>query len=280
MLMNSFSWHHLNEWQLNWPALVTFALLAVGYALRVRRLNQRGITWSPWCSVAFASGLIVSFLATESVIGVYDMSYLSFHMIQHLLLIMVAAPLFALSRPFDLLGLSGGAGAQRFLASRGMRVLMHPITGFAAYFVFIPVAHLSGLFTLMMQHIAVHHAEQIAFDVIGYLFFRVAFGAEQGRTLHPGLRLLFVMAAVPVDTFTGLALMMSNHLPFEGYLATMPPGTSFSAALANVHLGGAIMWIGGDALMLLACIPVVVQWVRWETKETKRTDAALDALGL
>jgi putative copper resistance protein D len=88
------------------------------------------------------------------------------------------------------------------------------------------------------------------------------------------------MAAVPVDTFTGLALMMSNHLPFNGYLATTPMGTSTSAALANVHLGGAIMWIGGDALMLLACIPIVVQWVRWETKEAKRTDAELDALGL
>jgi len=192
----------------------------------------------------------------------------------------VAAPLFALSRPLDLLRFSGGVGAQRFLDSGLMRVVTHPITGFAAYFIFIPVAHLSGLFTLMMQHTAVHHAEQVAFVVIGYLFFRVAFGSEQGRTLHPGLRLLFVMAAVPVDTFTGLALMMSNHLPFNGYLATTPMGTSTSAALANVHLGGAIMWIGGDALMLLACIPIVVQWVRWETKEAKRTDAELDALGL
>jgi putative copper resistance protein D len=161
-----------------------------------------------------------------------------------------------------------------------MRIATHPLFGFAAYFIFIPVAHLSGLFTLMMQHAAVHHAEQVAFVIIGYLFFRVAFGSEQGRTLHPGLRLLFVMAAVPVDTFTGLALMMSNHLPYSGYLAMTPMGTSPVEALANVHLGGAIMWIGGDALMLLACIPVVVQWVRWETREAKRTDAVLDALGL
>jgi len=40
------------------------------------------------------------------------------------------------------------------------------------------------------------------------------------------------------------------------------------------------MWIGGDALMLLACIPMVVHWVRWETKNTKSIDAELDRLGL
>jgi len=57
-------------------------------------------------------------------------------------------------------------------------------------------------------------------------------------------------------------------------------GTTTNAALNMYHLGGAIMWIGGDALMLLACIPMVVQWVRWETKRTKEIDAELDRLGL
>ena len=51
----------------------------------------------------------------------------------------------------------------------------------------------------MMLHEWVHHAEQIAFLVVGYLFFRAAFGLEHGRTIHPGLRLVYVMAAVPVD---------------------------------------------------------------------------------
>ena len=53
-------------------------------------------------TAAFIAGLIVTFIATQSVIGTYDMEYFSDHMIQHLLLIMVAAPLFALSAPLDL----------------------------------------------------------------------------------------------------------------------------------------------------------------------------------
>ncbi len=275
MPMQTFSWHHLNEWHVSALPIALMALAAVLYFLGARRT-----TWSRWRSAWFYSALVVTFLATESVLGVFDMSYFPDHMIQHLLLIMVAAPLLALARPLDLLYVTGPDWAQRALDSRVATALTHPIAGLLFYFVFIPVAHLTGVFQLMMEHEWVHHLEQVGFLVVGYLFFRVAFGAERGRTLHPGLRVVFVMAAVPVDTFTGLALVMSTHLPFAGYLGMLPMGTTTESALNLFHLGGAIMWIGGDALMLLACIPMVVQWVRWETRKTVEIDAELDRLGL
>ena len=116
---------------------------------------------------------------------------------------------------------------------------------------------------------------------MGYLFFRAAFGLERGATIHRGLRLVFVMAAVPVDTFTGLALVMSHEPPFPRLRRDVAPWVRRPASiLANVHLGGAIMWIGGDALMLLACIPIAVAWVNWETVRTRELDAQLDAQGL
>lgn len=246
------------------------------YAIGVRRVP----TWRVSRSVWFLLGLAVTFLATQSVLGVYDMEYFSDHMIQHLLLIMVAAPLFALSAPLDLAYEAGGEGIRRLLDSGLMKVVTHPLFGFAAYFAFIPVAHLTGLFRLMMEHEYVHHLEQIGFLVVGYLFFRVAFGLERGFTIHRGLRLVYVMAAVPVDTFTGLALVMSANLPYRGYGSMSPAGSTTTSILANYHLGGAIMWIGGDALMLLACIPIAVAWVKWETVRTKELDAELDAQGL
>jgi putative copper resistance protein D len=201
-------------------------------------------------------------------------------MIQHLLLIMVAAPLFALSAPLDLAYDAGGERIRHFLDGRFMTTVTTPLFGFAAYFVFIPVTHLTGLFNLMMEHEWVHHLEQIGFLVVGYLFFRVAFGLERGTTIHRGLRLVFVMAAVPVDTFTGLALSMSSHTPFPAYAAMAPRGSTPAGILSNIHLGGAIMWIGGDALMLLACIPIAIAWVKWETVHTRELDAILDAQGI
>ncbi len=133
----------------------------------------------------FLCGLLVTFLATESVIGVYDLEYFSDHMIQHLLLIMVAAPLFALSAPLDLAYDEGGKHVRRFLDSQFMKIVTHPLFGFAAYFVFIPVTHLTNLMNLMMEHAWVHHLEQIGFLVVGYLFFRVAFGLERASRSTP-----------------------------------------------------------------------------------------------
>lgn len=272
----AFSWHDVLQWHVGVVALLM--IFAAGY------LYLRGVArhpgWPRSRTLWFFAGLAVTFLATQSVLGVYDMAYFSVHMIQHLLLIMVAAPLFALSAPLDLAYAAGNDTIRRVLDGRVMTALVHPVVGFALYFVFIPATHLTGFMNLMMEHEWVHHLEQVAFLVVGYLFFRPAFGRERGPALHPGLRLVYVMAAVPVDTFTGLALNLSSRVPYPAYRAMTPRGATGAWALSNVHLGGSIMWIGGDALMLLACIPICVTWVRWETVRTRELDAVLDAQGI
>jgi cytochrome c oxidase assembly factor CtaG len=274
--MQQFSWHHLNLWHLGILPLLLLGGASLLYLVGLRRSPG----WSGYRALSFYGGIAVTFLATQSIIGYYDMEYFSDHMIQHLMLIMVAAPLFALSAPLDLAYAAGPPILRRFLDSRLMALVTHPLFGFALYFVFIPVTHLTNLFNLMLQNEWVHHLEQVGFLVVGYLFFRVAFGLERGPTIHRGLRLVYVMAAVPVDTFTGLALAMSSKNPFPSYSSTSPMGSTSSSILANIHLGGAIMWIGGDALMLLACIPISVAWVKWETVRTRELDAELDAQGL
>lgn len=271
-----FSWHHLNEWNLS--VLAMLLLVAAGYLYA--RGVQRSTSWPRIRTVCFAAGLVVTFVSTQTFIGFYDMEYFSDHMIQHLLLIMVAAPLFALSAPLDLAYEAGNATIRHFLDSRAMTSITHPLFAFALYFIFIPITHLTGLMNLMMQHEWVHHLEQIGFLFAGYLFFRAAFGLERGFKLHPGLRLVYVMAAVPVDTFTGLVLSMSSRIPFSTYPAMAPTGSTRAWQLSNIKLGGGIMWIGGDALMLLACVPISIMWVKWETIRTKELDAILDAQGI
>jgi len=277
MPASRFSWHHLNQWNVGLAAIVVMIAAGLVYQWAARRA-------APWPSsrvAIFFAGLAVTFLSTQSVLGVYDMEYFSAHMIQHLLLIMVAAPLFAYSAPLDLARAAGPRWIARALDSPPLRVVLHPIFGFVLYAVFIPATHLTGFFNVMLTHEWVHHAEQVSFLVVGYLFWRHAFGVEHDCTLHPGLRLLYVMAAVPVDTITGLALAMSSTNPFSKY--TYGPSAhpaSAQAILDNIHLGGAIMWIGGDALMLLWCIPIAITWVRYEDERTKVLDAQLDAAGL
>jgi putative membrane protein len=264
------------QWNVNWvPSIILIAALGL-YLLGTRRVAG----WSTWRTMAFASAVFTTFIATQSVLGVYDMVLFADHMVQHLLLIMVAAPLFALAAPLDLASASlRGTPRQmtnEFIDGPVGMILLHPITDFALYAVFIPATHLSNLMNLTMEHLWLHHLEQISFLVVGYLFFRSVFGIERGpRALHPGLALVYLMAAVPVDTFTGLALAMTSHNPFPVYDTMMRPwGPS---VLSDVHLGGAIMWIGGDALMLLALIPASLRWVRFEDRRTRQIDRDLDA---
>jgi cytochrome c oxidase assembly factor CtaG len=277
MKIMPFSWHHLNHWDFG---VLPFLLLVGAGLLYFYWGVRRAGSWPRVRSVCFLLGLLVTFLATETFIGAYDMEYFSDHMIQHLLLIMVAAPLFALSAPLDLAYKSGNAAIRRFLDSKFMEVVTHPLFAFALYFAFIPFTHLTGFMNLMMNHMWIHHLEQISFLVVGYLFFRAAFGLERGYKIHPGLRLVYVMAAVPVDTFTGLVLSMSSRNPFSSYPAMAPTGASKAWILSNIKLGGGIMWIGGDALMLLALIPIAFMWVKWETERTKELDKILDAQGI
>lgn len=276
MSMTQFSWRHLNLWHFG----ILPMILLVGAGLLYAWAARKAAHWPRQCDVMFLCGLLVTFVATQSVIGYFDMAYFSDHMVQHLMLIMVAAPLFALSRPLDLAYEVGTTKLRAILDGGVMKAVTHPLFAFVLYFVFIPLTHLTGLLNLMMEHEWIHHVEQIGFLVVGYLFFRAAFGLERGFTLHPGLRLVFVMAAVPVDTFTGLALDMTSHLPSSVFARMAPTGSTNSSVLANFHLGGAVMWIGGDALMLLACMPIAVAWVRWETIRTRELDAQLDAQGI
>ena len=275
-IIQQFSWHDFNRWELDIAPIILLIGAALLYLIGARRVGS----WPAARTVSFLVGLLITFVATESVVGVFDDAYFSDHMIQHLLLIMVAAALFALAMPLDLAYNAGSPRLRRLLDGRVMALVTHPLVAFAAYFVFIPLTHLSGLFNLMLQHEWLHNVEHIGFLVIGYLFFRVAFGLERGVTLHRGLRLVFVMAAVPVDTFTGLALAMESNNPFSIYAHSAPTGSTNATIITNIHFGGAIMWIGGDALMLLACIPIAVAWVRWETLHTKELDAELDAQGI
>jgi putative copper resistance protein D len=131
MTNQPFSWHHLNQWHLGVLPLILLGAAGIIYVWGVTHVGS----WPKVRLVCFMLGLAVTFLATQTILGVYDMEYFSDHMIQHLLLIMVAAPLFALSAPLDLAYESGFATIRRWLDGRFMAAVTHPLFGLVLYFV-------------------------------------------------------------------------------------------------------------------------------------------------
>jgi putative copper resistance protein D len=157
------------------------------------------------------------------------------------------------------------------------RFFGNPIVAFVGYALVIPLTHLTSFYNYTLQNEQVHDTEHLIFLFFGYLFWRQVFGIEPNRfRLHPALQLGYLFLAVPVDTFTGLSLNSTSHEIFPAYTAMHRAwGPSL---LTDLHLGGVIMWVGGDSLMLLAMIPVAVKWMRQEERRTIRVDRELDRM--
>jgi putative copper resistance protein D len=262
------------------PSLLIGGAAAL-YLWGVKRVNrsESDAHWSPRRTAAFLGAMVLIFVSIELVIGVYDSELYWDHMVQHLLLIMVSAPLIAMGAPLELLRQATGGSLHKLvvgaLDSKVGEVVLHPLVGFILYAVTIPVAHLTQFYNYSLVHDQAHDLEHLVFLVVGYLFWRPVVAIEPTRhPLNPWMRLVYLMAAVPIDTFCGLALTSASHELFPFYETFHRPwGPSL---VTDLHIGGAIMWVAGDTLMILAMIPVVVQLVRAEEAKTREIDAALD----
>jgi len=218
----------------------------------------------PWYRTAlFLGGLAVIVIATQSGIGRYDDVLFWDHMIQHLLLLMVAPPLLVVGQPFTLLLHASRnplhTWAKRVMRSRVVSFLTWPPFGLAAYVVAIVGTHLTGLTGLILRDPVLHAAEHVLYLVVGYLFFLPLLGQEPIRwKISYPIRVLVLVLAMPVDTFTGLVLGYAGAGTYTA--GPRPPGSP--GPVEDVHWAGAVMWIGGDAIMLAFIMLVVFMWSR------------------
>jgi cytochrome c oxidase assembly factor CtaG len=264
------------------PVILILGALAL-YLFGVHRVNrlQPRHPWSGGKTLAFILGLVVTGIAIFSFIGVYDGVLFWDHMVQHLLLIMVAAPLFAMGSPIDLAWRST-SGRSRVLANRILRsrtalILGHPLVAFGAYAVVIPITHLTSFYNYVLLHETVHNFEHLVFLGIGYLFWRQIFGSDPNKyRMYPGMQILYLSFAIPVDTFTGLSLNSASHELFPAYLAQHR--TWGPSLLSDLHMGGVIMWVGGDTLMFVPLVPLALRWLHLEERRAVRVDRQLDAM--
>ena len=72
------------------------------------------------------------------------------------------------------------------------------------------------------------------------------------------LRLFLLFIAMPVDAFTGVVLGSYQTDPF----APMEPRSWGPSAVSDLHEGGAVMWIGGAAIMFVLIMVTFFQWTR------------------
>src|SRR5688572_22216438 len=251
----------------NWDPVILLSLIlsAWGYAQGQRELRRRaGLRRSAldWRAASFAAGLITLFLALISPLDALSTALFSAHMLQHMLLIVIAPPLLALS-----VGVSPGSFLLVFTSpvtrklgqwwqrSRWLkpawRALTQPPVTWGLNILVLWAWHVPRLYQVALQNEALHMLEHLSFVGVSVLFW--------WRILRPGVHLrrgdLGILALFTMALQGGLLGALITFAPtpwYEVYASTTQPwGLS---PLEDQQLAGAIMWIPAGTMYTLAAL--------------------------
>lgn len=234
---------------------------------RDRRARRRALT--------FYAGLLTILVALTGPIDALAGQLFWVHMIQHLLLLVVAAPLIVLSRPWASLWrpfpLRWRRPVARTLARspfcapiRGSaRALNRPPGAWIAFNLNLVFWHLPGPYDLTLQNIYVHILEHTTFLLFGILFWLQVTKAK----LPYSLRIGYIAATMLINVGLSIVLAFAQHPLYGPYaeLAHRPGGIS---ALADQQIGAGIMWAFGDLPLAIALALLVHSWLATQEART------------
>ena len=258
-------------------------LLVALYIKGVVVLTKRGDKWPVGRTVAFALGISAVDFATSGGLGLYANFSFSFHMISHMVIGMIAPIGLVLGAPITLAlrtlpqarnsqerGIRGSLIA--VLHSKIGIVFTNPIVALVIFDGSLFALYFTDLFAMMMASHVGHLLMTLHFLAAGYLFFSVIIGVDPNpRKIPHLLRIVVLFAAMSIHAFFSVALMSTTTLIDKGYYASLQTPW-ISDLLADQKLGGSIGWAMGEVPILLALIATFIQWMRDDSRESKRLD--------
>jgi cytochrome c oxidase assembly factor CtaG len=262
------------DWSLD-PPLALLLLTAILYGLGTRRTvtparTRRGQRWG---AGAFYAALVVLAIALSSPLEALGEKAFWAHMVQHVLLLVVAPPLIVLAKPWSRLWRALPLGARRDLG-RGLvrgtragplrrlaRALGSPAPSFVLFSVVLLAWHVPALFDATLRSSELHALEHSLFLVTALLFWKQVIDSPPLRApLSSPQRLGYVVGAMVVSWLLAVVLALAPHPLYATYAheATRPGGIS---AIADQQLASGIMWVPGSISFLVVILVYVHRWL-------------------
>ena len=224
----------------------------------------------------FGSGLVVVLVAVDGPPDVLSDTSFSAHMVQHLLLQMVAAPLLVLGAPLSVVLRADPPWLRRRLLTRllrtdAVRVLTHPVTTLGAFLVVLIGTHLTPLYEVALEHERVHQVEHLVYLVTAVLFWWTAIGVDPAphRLSYPA-RLLHLFLAMPGTAFLGVAIANAGKVMYPHYAAN-PPRWDWTP-LHDQAVAGTLMWVSGMFTIVPALAFLLLKWLEDDDHRQARLD--------
>jgi putative membrane protein len=264
----------LTDWQTGvFPLSAGIVAVAIAgwYVLAVRNLAGRGRHWSRGRIASFMAGLVSVELALGSSVASLSMYTFTAHVIQHLLLMIVAPPLLALGAPMTLILQTTRRPTKRrvlrTLHSRAFAIVRNQLPVFFFYYLSMYAFFLTPALGYAMGHMWLMDLINLGFLAGATLFWWPMVGIDPipGGGMSPGFKVINLLIGIPVESFLGIALLM----------ASTPVASIYS--LATTHTGGGVLWAASEVATLAALGPVYLQWTKADARAARRIDARLDA---
>ncbi|MDB5028626.1 MAG: Cytochrome c oxidase caa3 assembly factor [Candidatus Eremiobacteraeota bacterium] len=250
---------------------VLLVLTAAAYAFGYARIVRLGRPFPRLAPFAFGAGIVALAATMFGPLEALSDASLSWHMVQHLALITIAAPLLLFGAPVRLMLAAGPPRAAAWLAralnGAPMRVVDHPLFGLALLTAVLYGTHFSPLYERALEDETVHAAEHALYLAAALVFWSPIFAVAPAphASSHP-LRILALFLSLPASAFLGFAFYVTNRVMYAHYAGR-------ADALADQANAGAVMWLSAGTPILLALLWCVAAWGARE----RRLGAMLDA---
>jgi putative membrane protein len=264
-------WTHWNA-----DLVILIALLLLLY------LYQRGVATyrvARWRTGMFIAGLGTLAIALLFPLDSVSHALFSGHMIQHLLLILIAAPFLVLSQPLPPLLRGLPIGLRKTLGGKFHRVvrpmenqLTHPITALILHLAMLWVWHLPGLYSGALNNPLIHALEHNTFFITALLFW-----SSLRRTSDYGSRVLSAFSLMMGSGLLG-ALLTFSRTPWYGD-HTQTVGAWGLTPLSDQQLAGVLMWIPMGTVYVVTAAVLLAAWLQSvERRVTERERRLLEEM--
>ena len=260
------------KWHFDIPIVIVACIAIALYLAQATAYHtRRKKTWPLFRTILFLAGVVSGFVALESPLDDVADHFFSAHMLQHLILTDVTAPLLLLGAPILLLMASvsprRGRRIVSVLRSRIAHGMTFPLVTWTVFIVALWAIHFSRFYEAALEHEPLHLCEHAIYLGTALLFWLpvIAIGPTpwvDGPLAFP-MRMLYLIIAMPAEGFLGFSLYGARHILYPHYAVS---------GLADQQIAGELMWIGSGFAMFVAFMMVGFEWAQHDERAARRHD--------
>jgi putative membrane protein len=252
------------------------ALLAVYAGAVGFKFNRRGLMWG--------LGVLTVFIALTSPVHDLGERYLfTAHMFQHLLLLLVAAPLLVLGLPVGQMKRALRIG----WVARLEKVLSQPVFAWVLSIGILWVWHIPALYNAALVNHDLHIIEHLSFLVTSVIFWWGGLKPIHRLQMNTVPAIMYFFFAALASSVLGLLLAVAPTSLFPTYanpidtsnLLPIIRGQWGLTAQLDQQIGGVMMWATGGFGYIVGVIVVMIRWYRRDLVKTFQENMALELAG-